>query len=95
MKSKILISTWIACDHYSKMLKNKGIIPKEETNSGGTSLPHVYWMLETLKENIENKNHKFDEGKVSRWLGFIQAILILNDLTTVEKERNFTRPLFS
>lgn len=33
-----------------------------------------------------------DNSKVNRWLGFIQGVLICNGITSVEKERNFTRP---
>lgn len=33
--------------------------------------------------------------KTGRWLGYVQAILIeVVSVTTIEKERNFTRPLF-
>lgn len=32
--------------------------------------------------------------KLNRWLGYIQGVLITFDLTTVEAERDFTRPLF-
>lgn len=32
--------------------------------------------------------------KLSRWLGYIQAYLINNKVTSVETERNFSRPLF-
>jgi hypothetical protein len=32
--------------------------------------------------------------KLNRWLGYIQGCLIERDYTTVEIERNWTRPLF-
>lgn len=32
--------------------------------------------------------------KLNRWLGYIQGCLIERGYTTVEDERNFTRPLF-
>ena len=32
--------------------------------------------------------------KLCRWLGFIQGVLIERGITTVEAERNWTRPLF-
>ena len=32
--------------------------------------------------------------KLSRWLGYIQHYIISNGLTSVEAERNFSRPLF-
>lgn len=33
-----------------------------------------------------------DNSKVNRWLGYIQGILITINLTTIEDQRNFTRP---
>ena len=32
--------------------------------------------------------------KLNRWLGYIQGVLIERGRTTVEKERDYTRPLF-
>lgn len=32
--------------------------------------------------------------KLCRWLGYIQGVLIERGFTTVEDERNWTRPLF-
>lgn len=32
--------------------------------------------------------------KLSRWLGYIQGVLIERGVTSVEKERDWTRPLF-
>ncbi len=32
--------------------------------------------------------------KISRWLGYVQGVLIERGLTTVEAERDWTRPLF-
>ena len=33
-----------------------------------------------------------DNSKVNRWLGFVQGIIIFNGISTVDIERNFTRP---
>lgn len=33
-------------------------------------------------------------NKLNRWLGYIQGCLIAWDITTVEAERDWTRPLF-
>lgn len=52
-----------------------------------TSFAHLRWML------VEIPNLT-DIGKANRWLGYVQGILIANGLTTVEVERNFTRPYF-
>lgn len=32
--------------------------------------------------------------KANRWLGYIQGVLISRGITTVEEERDWTRPLF-
>ncbi len=40
-------------------------------------------------------NDKMPLNKLNRWLGYIQGVLISNGLTTVEIERDWTRPLFS
>ena len=33
-------------------------------------------------------------AKLNRWLGYIQGVLIERGITTVEAERDWTRPLF-
>lgn len=35
-----------------------------------------------------------DGGKANRWLGFIQGCMIMRGMTTVQAERDFTRPYF-
>jgi len=32
--------------------------------------------------------------KLSRWLGYIQGVIIERNLTTIQTERDFSRPLF-
>lgn len=44
-----------------------------------------------FKEGIEDK---LPLNKLNRWLGYIQGTLIAEGFTTVEAERNWTRPLF-
>lgn len=70
---------------YEHMLLD--IEAKQEDNPG-TSLPHIKWMLTELRKEKE-------WGKHNRWLGFIQYGLIINGLTTVGAERDFTRPYFT
>ena len=41
-------------------------------------------------EEIEN----YPIDKLSRWLGFIQAYVIFTNQTTIDIERDFSRPLF-
>ena len=46
-------------------------------------------MCYTLLENID-----WPVDKVSRWIGYIQRGVIDKGFTTVQKERDFSRPLF-
>ena len=48
---------------------------------------HLAWMLNELAM-ME------DREKAMRWLGFVQGVIISNGLTTVDAERDFTRPYF-
>lgn len=54
----------------------------------GTGLSHLLWMLGEIS------NHT-DPEKSARWLGFIQGVLIMRGFTTVQAERDFTRPYFT
>lgn len=54
-------------------------------------MEHAKWMcLEVLKP--ENAHYSID--KKSRWLGFVQALIILNGYSTIKEERDITRPWF-
>lgn len=79
---------------YIEVLHAAGIRPKNEIEKGGTSLPHIYWMLETIEDRILNEDPVYDDGKISRWLGFGEYGIIINGLTNVETERNHSRPIF-
>lgn len=52
-------------------------------------------LMNLCKDAVEKYDefHKLDgdNSKVNRWLGFIQGVLIANGITTVNKERDFTR----
>lgn len=54
----------------------------------GTEPAHLRWMLREMSGFR-------DAGKVGRWLGFVQGLLIERGLTTVQVERDFTRPYFT
>ena len=51
---------------------------------------NIYDMLQTLKKNI----NIFPDDKTSRWIGYIQYFIIDNGFSTVNTERNFSRPYF-
>lgn len=52
-------------------------------------IDHLIWML---NEILHNDNMSF--SKKHRWLGYVQGIMISNDIISVEDERNETRGLF-
>lgn len=47
-----------------------------------------------INEYIIGCENKLPLMKLNRWLGYIQGILIQWNVTTVDEERNWTRPLF-
>lgn len=58
-------------------------------NQGGGKPPHELLMCNTL---LQNSLWPID--KMSRWLGFIQGYVISKGYTTVQAERDYSRPLF-
>lgn len=53
-------------------------------------LSHLKWMLDEIVGNDAQSI-----TKKHRWLGFVQCVLIAKKLTTVDRERDFTRDLFN
>jgi hypothetical protein len=52
---------------------------------------------ENTKKLCKKGIEKIDElpiDKLSRWLGYVQGVIIERGLSSVEEERNFSRPLF-
>lgn len=56
----------------------------------GMEREHLRWMVNEALEHFM----AWPIDKTSRWVGFIQAALVLHGLTTVKAERDFSRPLF-
>jgi len=87
-----------AFDRYRDMLTNRGVHPYNHADKDFSKLTrkeqleHAYWMCDEVLK-LENRHWSVD--KRHRWLGFCQAVLIINGLTTIEKERNITRPWFN
>ena len=50
--------------------------------------------LQRLSLKALEEIHTYPLDKLSRWLGFIQGYVVFTNQTTVEIERNFSRPLF-
>lgn len=83
-----------AFKRYKEMIEKKGIKPSDETlkdNGDTTSLGHILFMCNKCINSIE-KGSEMSVDKYSRWLGYIQGILIMRGMTSVENERNTTRP---
>lgn len=51
--------------------------------------PNLKWMCVTVLTDYAT----LPPDKVQRWLGFVQAGVVLHGRTTVQAERDFTRPL--
>jgi hypothetical protein len=58
--------------------------------TGRLSIENAKWMCRTGIENVET----FPIDKLSRWLAFVQTGLIFRGVTTVDAERDYSRPLF-
>ena len=48
----------------------------------------------TLCAEGQNNILEYPVGKMNRWIGFVQALLIAQGFTTVDAERDYTRQLF-
>lgn len=57
---------------------------------GMSAVAHTCVLCETALLNI----HAWPEDKLNRWLGFVQCLVVHEGRTTVQAERDFTRPLF-
>lgn len=87
-----------AFEYYADLLDSKGIKPVNHTeiaDGDPTSLEHILWMCEHCKTQVRDDGQGMAVDKYSRWLGFIQGCIIMHGLTTVEEERNRTRPWFN
>lgn len=84
MKDEKIISV---CKKYEKDLK--------ELCSSDTDLRHVEWMLVQVPKFIKEKRRKKSTGrkKVNRWLGFIQGVLCIKKICTIEELREHNRDL--
>lgn len=56
----------------------------------GCDVEHLQWMCRTMQD--EGRTWPVD--KLSRWLGFVQGVLVMQGVITVDEEREFSRPLF-
>jgi hypothetical protein len=62
----------------------------EPTNTEDFSPGNAHWMCDTALTNL----YSFPVDKLNRWLGFVQGCLISWKMTTVNEQREWTRPFF-
>lgn len=55
-----------------------------------TELSHILKLIDILRTDETQSI-----TKKHRWLGFIQGVLVFRGLTTVDRERDFTRNIFN
>lgn len=68
-------------------LKHSSFMPEDWQDQAKTLKPFI-------EEFLEGCENKMPLNKLNRWLGYIQGTLIALDITTVQAERDWTRPLF-
>ena len=87
----------LAFEYYGKLLEDEGFKPVNHTeiDAGDPTHPeHLLWMCNFCAARVRDDGHGMNVSKYSRWLGFIQGCLISSGRTTVEAERDRTRPWF-
>lgn len=89
----IIEGTISAFERYKTLLETKKAKALDLSDDDPTSLNHLLWMCNTMIKNLKT-DPAYPIDKASRWLGFVQGILIAKKLTTVKDERNITRPWF-
>jgi hypothetical protein len=87
----------LAFEYYRDMMRDKGYEPENNTLFEGdaTCPEHLLWMCEEGMQMVYADMNEINISKYSRWLGFIQGCLISKGWTTVEAERDRTRPWFN
>ena len=59
----------------------------EKTDTDALSLNHLKWMIMICKNNIDT----WSVSKMNRWIGFIQAGLLMHKLTSMDDLKNLSR----
>lgn len=87
-----------AFEYYAQVLRKhvaKAVNHAEMQGGDPTSLEHLLWMCEHCEPMVRDDGQGMAVDKYSRWLGYVQGCMIMHGLTTVEEERNRTRPWFN
>lgn len=83
-----------AFQQYKKMFEEMGVNPVDHTkipNGDPTSFDHLHFMCEICLKNIRDDGRGFHVQKYSRWLGYVQGVLVCRKKTTVDQARNLMR----
>jgi hypothetical protein len=92
----IVEGTILAFKRYKEILEDIKVKPDDHSGKENPLvLPHALWMCNYSLDYFKKNPFTYPVDKFSRWLGFVQAILVLHKITTVENERNVTRPWFT
>lgn len=71
-------------------ITNEGHRQVSKGTDAGTSYANLKWLCETAITEADN----YPIDKLSRWLGFVQGVLIGNGVLDTRVERDRSRPLF-
>lgn len=72
-------------DELDKILTDGYIGLKAKRDPEGSTRSHLRWMIK------EMKTKKFSSAKWNRWLGYIQGVMVVYDLTNLDAERERNR----
>ena len=72
------------------LLPPNSVLSIEQKPGDETNPIHLIWMLQQIKDNTE-----MSQTKRHRWLGYIQGVLVMKGVFSVEEEREYTRPIFN
>lgn len=82
-------ATKVLFERYIRIIR-EGAPVVETYGPAETSCDHLTWMCVRALENLD----KWPEDKLSRWLGYVQGVLTVRHIISVDEEREVSRPLF-
>lgn len=80
-------------DRYSGMAASDDLINQRGPLINGEGTDSLTPFVEEFRHGCYGPE-RLPHTKLIRWCGYIQGVLIERKMTTVEAERNWTRPLF-
>jgi hypothetical protein len=90
-----IIPVWAESKFYTKDIKPANRSEQKFSElSSIKQVEHCLWMTIEMQRMLKETQGNVSIDKLARWLGFIQATLIINGLTEISAERERTRPWF-